>query len=54
MQYVNTHRSGASLGVAGTKPTLFLETKKRDGKENGFSKSSSYIKFITYLKKEGS
>jgi hypothetical protein len=40
------------LGLLGLSPTLFLETKKK--KKSGFSKSSSYIAFIIYLKKDGS
>jgi hypothetical protein len=42
-------RGNVSLEATGLSPTLFLETKKKE--ESGFSKSSSYIAFIIYLKK---
>jgi hypothetical protein len=45
-------RGGASLGAAGAKPHFIFGDKKKG--ESGFSKSSSYIAFIIYSKKEGS
>jgi hypothetical protein len=49
-------RGGASIGATGAKPHfIFGDQKKKKRKmERGFSKSSSYIAFIIYLKKEGS
>jgi hypothetical protein len=42
----------ASLGAAGAKPHFIFGGKKH--KESRFLKSSLYIKFIMYLKKEDS
>jgi hypothetical protein len=43
---------GAAIGAAGAKPHFIFGDQKQ--KESGFSKSSSCIAFIIYLKKEGS
>jgi hypothetical protein len=44
-------RGGASLGATGAKPHFIFGDQK---KKSGFSKSSSYVAFIIYSKKEGS
>jgi hypothetical protein len=49
--HLSSSRGGASLGATGAKPHFIFGDKK---KESGFSKSSSYIAFVIYLKKEGS
>jgi hypothetical protein len=46
-------RGGASLGATGAKPH-FIFRDQRKKKNSEFYKSSSYIAFIIYVKKEGS